>query len=206
MDFEHWLALFATCVALAVSPGPSSTYALSTSIRYGHRAGVRAVIGSATGFASLIFIALVGLTALVATLPWFILGLKIAGAIYLLWLAVSLWRHAKFHNEPATDINQWNSTKKQASTLVRGFLIAFSNPKVVLFWLAFIPSILLVEQLDAWDIVIVIATFALVEAIAELLLVWLGARAQRYLQKHMALIDRLSAVIFSIFAMILLTT
>lgn len=202
MTFEHWLALFFTCTALAISPGPSSTYALTTSIRSGHRTGLRAVAGSTLGFAALILTALIGLTAFLADFPWVLYSLKILGALYLVWLAFSLWRQLpQAEHETVPDL-----PKKQANPFVRGFLIALSNPKIVLFWLAFMPSIMPLDALTARDVLLVMATFAIVEACAELSLVWLGAKAQRFLENHVRLIDRGSAIIFIVFAVLIATS
>lgn len=202
MTLEHWLALFATCIALAASPGPSSTYALTTSIRAGHGAGVRAVMGSTLGFAALTLTALVGLTAFLADKPWTLITLKGLGALYLLWLAYSLWNPTENTSYKAA----LEQTKKPPSnTFIRGFLIALSNPKIVLFWLAFMPSIMPLDQLSATDVVLVMLTFAIVEACAELGLVWLGAKAQRFLARHVRLIDRGSAIIFVGFALMIVS-
>lgn len=201
MSLESWGALFITCVALSLSPGPSSTYALATSIRQGAIAGFKAVLGSTLGFSTLILIALVGLTAFVATLPWLVSFMKGIGALYLLWLAFTLWRSANA-NEPHTEMAQQKSLSRHHA-VVRGFLIALSNPKIVLFWLAFMPSIVAVDALTTVDMAVVIATFALVEAGVELALVWFGAAAQHFLAKHVRLIDRFSAVIFVLFAIMI---
>ncbi len=203
MTLEHWFALFATCIALAVSPGPSSTYALTTSIRSGQGAGLRAVMGSTLGFAALILTALVGLTAFLADKPWTLITLKGLGATYLLWLSYSLWQHTESANDkPMPDAPK----RVSGNTFLRGFLIALSNPKIVLFWLAFMPSIMPLDQLSATDVVLVMLTFAIVEACAELSLVWMGAKAQRFLARHVQLIDQGSAIIFVGFALLIVTS
>lgn len=196
MHFEQWSALFSACVALSLSPGPNSTLALSTAIRHGHRAALLAVAGGALGFSSLILIALCGATAFMASLPLALEAIKWSGGLYLILLAYKL-----VNSHKVAKVEEDSAPKPP---FLSGAIIAFSNPKIVLFWLAFIPSLLPIETLSTGGILLIVATFTMVEACAECVLVWLGQSAQRFLQQHIVWVNRMSAAIFLIFAVVIL--
>jgi len=195
MNLQEWLILATACFALACSPGPNSTFALTSSIKYGPRATLKGVLGGAVGFMSLILVALLGLASFITENPILMQGLKVCGCLYLFYLGYKLWNT---HSLPeATQI-------KPKGLFSQGFLLAISNPKIILFWVAFIPTVVAIDTLTWQTIALIIATFAFMETGFEAALV-LGAKtAQRFLQKHIVKIEKTSAVVFAGFGLMIL--
>jgi threonine/homoserine/homoserine lactone efflux protein len=125
MTTTQLLAFNLTLLAALAAPGPALLYALRQSIAGGFWAGVVTGAGLATMAALWTGAALMGLNAVFAVVPWAYLALKTAGAIYLIWIAVQLWQHAK---NPVSD-----SARPGARAFLGGVLVNAANPKSVLF-------------------------------------------------------------------------
>jgi threonine/homoserine/homoserine lactone efflux protein len=132
------LAAFSVAaVVLAITPGPDMALFLSRAISYGRTHGLMAMLGALTGV--LIHTALVvfGISVLITTAPIAFLGLKIVGALYLLWLAFSAIR-------AGTDFSLANEAAAKPPKFINSYLtglgINLLNPKVVLFFITFLPQ------------------------------------------------------------------
>lgn len=125
MDWAHLVLFNATLLAAMASPGPALLFALRQSVGGGLRAGIAAGVGLGLMAASWTALALLGLAAVFAVVPWLYLALKIAGAAYLFWVAWAIWRDAK---RPLAAHAQSHSR-----AFWGGVLINLANPKSVLF-------------------------------------------------------------------------
>ncbi|SMX50588.1 LysE family translocator [Maliponia aquimaris] len=125
MDWTHLLAFNLTLLAAMAAPGPALLFALRQSIAGGFRTGV--ATGAGLGLVAALWTgaALLGLDILFRLFPAAFLVLKIAGALYLLWIAFQLWRDAR---NPVAD-----SARPGAKAFLGGALVNLSNPKSVLF-------------------------------------------------------------------------
>ncbi|MEL7090673.1 MAG: LysE family transporter [Pseudomonadota bacterium] len=115
-----------TLLAAMAAPGPAFLLALRNAVVGGRRAGILTGIGLATVAAFWTGCALLGLAALFELVPWLFLAMKIAGALYLLFLAWGLWRDAR------TPLDQ-SQDRSSARPMRQGMLINLANPKSVLF-------------------------------------------------------------------------
>lgn len=125
MTTAQLLAFNVTLLAALAAPGPALLYALRQSVAGGFATGVATGAGLAVMAATWTGAALLGLNAVFAIFPWAYLALKTAGAAYLLWIAVQLWRTAR---QPVSD-----SARPGARAFVGGLLVNAANPKSVLF-------------------------------------------------------------------------
>ena len=129
------VSLFGILAALAlgaISPGPSFLFVTRTSVAMSRHDGVAAAVGMGLGASIVCTLALLGLRALIAEAGWLYLGFKLAGGVYLLYLAWRLWRGAaKAPSTPAELIEG----QRPAAGLMRSFLLALatqlSNPKTI---------------------------------------------------------------------------
>jgi threonine/homoserine/homoserine lactone efflux protein len=121
----QFIAFNLTLLAAMAAPGPALLYALRQSVAGGFAAGV--ATGAGLGLVAALWTgaALLGLNAVFALVPWAYLALKTAGAFYLLWIAVQLWRDAR---NPVAD-----SAQPRARAFLGGVLVNLANPKSVLF-------------------------------------------------------------------------
>ncbi len=125
---------------LNVTPGQDVLYIVGRGASQGSRAGVMAALGVGTGCLVHITAATIGLSAVIATSSTVFTCIKIIGAAYLLYMGLSVLRNAKTHDAHAcTQAPQ----RKHADMLTiwrQGFLCNALNPKVALFFLAFLPQ------------------------------------------------------------------
>ena len=138
MTLAVFLLFVPTCIALNLVPGPNNVLSMNNATRYGFRSAVTAGFGRLVAFAGMILLAAFGLAAVLASSMTFFLVLKIVGGLYLLWIAVALWR------SPVEDI-ELDSVKATApmSRLVwQEFACAASNPKAILIFTAVFPQFL----------------------------------------------------------------
>ena len=127
-------------------PGPDSLFIIGRSAGQGFRAGSMAALGIGTGTLVHIFAAAFGLSAILATSATAFTVIKIIGCLYLLYIGLSMLR-AKAHNGDNTA-----AIKTQPMPLgkifYQGFLTNSLNPKVALFFLAFVPQFIAADAPD----------------------------------------------------------
>jgi len=130
------IALFlAASALLTVAPGPDIVYVLARGIAQGPRAGVAAALGFATGCIFHTLLAALGIAALIRSSDLAFNAVRYAGAAYLAWIGIQALRHrAAFAVEGARDVRSLALIYRQS---VLGNML---NPKVTLFFLAFLPQ------------------------------------------------------------------
>ncbi|ERH52429.1 LysE family translocator [Pseudomonas sp. MDMC216] len=192
MALELWLVYFVATLGLALTPGPNSLLALTHGGLYGARMALATILGGVVGFSTLIALAMFGLSALLKTAPNALLALKWIGGAYLIWLGVQLWR-----SPPMNLILADSGVRPSTSRLFRqGLLSALSNPKVILFYGAFLPQFVDPQRGLAVQFVVMAATFAVVEFLVELLLALLAFRVRPWLQRGGRAFNRSCGVLF----------
>ncbi|WP_158937320.1 LysE family translocator [Burkholderia sp. S171] len=133
-SFQTLLPFFGISVVLGLTPGPDNLFVLLQSATRGARSGMVIVLGLCTGLIVHTLVVAVGLGALLVASSVAFTVLKIAGAVYLVFLAWRAWR-APVSTTPGKIANA------DAAGLYRGGLIMnLGNPKVVIFFLAFLPQ------------------------------------------------------------------
>ncbi|MFQ8431538.1 LysE family translocator [Amaricoccus sp. W119] len=123
-------------VVIAVTPGPDMTFFLGRALSAGRSAGLAAVAGAATGLLVHTVMVAVGISALIVAAPTAFFALKVAGALYLLWLAFQAIRHGSALRLPSGPVPRAGLVGTWAS----GAAINILNPKVALFFLTFLPQ------------------------------------------------------------------
>lgn len=140
-DFQHLLLFIAAGWLLNLTPGPDVLYIVTHSLRSGARAGIVAGLGITAGCFVHIFAAAVGVSALLATSATAFTVLKWIGAAYLLWIGVKIL----FSRRPqaTTDLMAAAASEPQRplkAVFIGGFWTNVLNPKVAIFFLAFVPQ------------------------------------------------------------------
>ena len=135
----HDLALFVISgLLLNITPGADSLYIATRSASQGGRAGAAAVLGIGLGCCVHVVAAALGLSAILATSATAFSFVKLAGAAYLIYVGVSLLRTRP---EPAPAAGA--AAAPWRKIVAQGFLTNVLNPKVALFFLAFVPQFIL---------------------------------------------------------------
>jgi len=131
------LALFVVSgLLLNITPGPDTLYILGRAASHGWRGGTVAALGIGAGLLVHTFAAVVGLSALLAASATAFTILKWFGAGYLVYLGISLLRARPEIHQPAPTLRVAGLRR----VFLQGFLTNVLNPKVVLFFLAFLPQ------------------------------------------------------------------
>lgn len=131
------LAFVGASLVLALTPGPAVVYILARTIAQGRACGLASVLGVALGNLGNALGAALGLAALFAVSSAAFTVVKWAGAAYLIYLGVRMWRAAP----PAASGGMPQVTAKPLARVFRdGFVVALLNPKTTLFFAAFLPQ------------------------------------------------------------------
>ena len=135
-DASVLLAYSLACFVLFITPGPDMSLFLAKTVSGGRRAGMAAMLGAFAGCLVHTVLAALGLSALLAASETAFFVLKVVGGFYLLWLAIDAVRHGSALNikrEARPDESVWR-------TFVLGVGVNLTNPKVVLFFVTFLPQ------------------------------------------------------------------
>lgn len=123
-----------TALVVVLIPGTGVLYTVSTGLFSGWRAGIAASIGCTAGILPHILASILGLSALLHTSALAFQVVKFIGVGYLLYLAWSMWRATG-----ALQVTAQGGVQNLRQVAVRGFLINILNPKLTIFFLAFLP-------------------------------------------------------------------
>ena len=127
----------AAALLVALAPGPDNLMVLSLGMARGRKSGVAFGLGCALGCLNHTLLAALGVSALIAASPAAFIALKVAGGLYLVWIGVQAIRHARPVGAPAAGPA---SPETPARLFARGLVANAINPKVILFFLAFLPQ------------------------------------------------------------------
>jgi len=196
---DNLMMFIVTSIVLALAPGPDNLYVISQSALYGARTGLIITLGLCSGLIIHIAAVVFGLATWLTTSPMTFVWLKIIGAGYLLYLA---WRALR--TPVITALTDTKRLDTSLSLLRIGFLMNVSNPKVALFFLAFLPQFIDTSGVSvSWQIVYLglifmltaLMIFSVMALTAASMGRWLiaSSRAQRILQSLTALIFTLLA-------------
>ena len=138
MNYEILFAFSMATVALALSPGPDNIFVLIQSLTNGRKFGLAVVAGLMTGCLVHTTLLAFGVSAVIKNNPTIFTIIKIFGAVYLVYLAISVYRGGD-----SISIEADNKQVKSLGSLFRqGFIMNVLNPKVTIFFLAFFPGFL----------------------------------------------------------------
>ncbi|PWJ47616.1 Threonine/homoserine/homoserine lactone efflux protein [Quadrisphaera granulorum] len=152
-------ALLTICIALlvgAISPGPSFVVTVQTSLATSRAAGLRVALGIGTGGLVFACLALGGLIALLQSVHWLYVVLKVMGALFILWLALKVWRGARSPLPQVSDA----PTELLRSPFLRGLVVQLCNPKTAIVYASVFASLLPASSARWLYVVLPAAVFA----------------------------------------------
>ena len=188
------LAFLTAGVLLNLTPGADVIFATASGMAGGPRVGAVAGLGVGLGGLFHVGLAVLGVSALIAASPMALAGLKLAGAGYLLWLAVATWR--------ADAAGAGRGEDRALAALWRGFVTNALNPKVALFVLAFLPQFTDAARGPVWaQIAVLGALFTLTGMVITSGYGALAGVAGQGLARRMGLMNRVAAVMLGALAL-----
>ena len=157
--------LYATFVlasaALALLPGPIVTLVVANALAHGTRTGVETAFGSCIGNAILATASALGLVALLGLIGDIFDVLRWVGAAYLIWLGVKAWRA-----EPET-LDDTRPMRKRSAVMGQGILVAITNPKTIMFYVAFFPQFIDPSKPAGPQVALLSATFVVIALLLD---------------------------------------
>jgi threonine/homoserine/homoserine lactone efflux protein len=200
------LAYSLACLVLFITPGPDMSLFLAKTLTGGRRAGIAAMAGAMIGCVVHSLLAAFGLSALIAASPSAFLVLKVVGALYLFWLAIDAIRNGSALSVaagPSVTVSFWR-------TLALGVSINLTNPKVVLFFVTFLPQFIDGQDPHAAGKLLFLGIYFVVLTAPLAVLLILGAErllgAIRHHPRVLRVIDWTFAGVFGAFAARILMT
>ena len=188
MSFQVYLAFLAACIALALLPGPVVTLVIANGLRHGTRAALTNILGVQTGLAIVIGIVAIGLTSLMATMGYWFDWVRFAGAAYLVWLGIKLIR------APVEGVSaEAPPPPPRGGFFLQGFVVLLSNPKVLVFFGAFIPQFVDMSQDHLPQVALLGVTFMIVAALTDGAYALLAGRVRSFFSaRRTRLLSRVS--------------
>ena len=174
MSLQVYLAFVAACIALALLPGPVVTLLIANGLRHGTRAALINIAGVQTGLMIMIGVVAIGLTSLMATMGYWFDWIRLAGAAYLVWLGIRLIR------EPVAGVEAEAPPPPRGGFFLQGFLVALSNPKLLVFFGAFIPQFVDLSQDHLSQVTLLGVTFMVIAALTDATYALLAGRVRRF--------------------------
>ena len=166
MAFDIWLIYLVATIGLSLTPGPNGLLALSHGAAHGTKRSTFTITGGVIGFMLLMAVSMAGMGALLLASQQAFFIAKIIGAVYLVYLGIKTWRSPPPHVARAEQSQ--NVTNKGLFT--QGFIVAVANPKVIIFFAAFLPQFIDPTAPQLLQFAIMALTFAVSEFFVELFL------------------------------------
>ncbi|MAY42626.1 LysE family translocator [Neptuniibacter sp. UBA847] len=135
LAYETVIAFVVASTLLSLAPGPDNIFVLMQSVLHGRRAGIVVTLGLCTGLLGHTLAVTLGVSAIFQVSTWAFTALKLIGAAYLIYLAWGAFK-ASAEELPLTEqpvLSRWSLYK-------RGILMSSTNPKLAIFFMAFLPQ------------------------------------------------------------------
>lgn len=178
MDLQTWLLYTLAAVGLSLTPGPNGLLALTHGALYGTRKTIFTILGGSVGFTAVIGLSMFGIGALLAANVGLLVVLKWLGGAYLVFLGIQVWRSPSLA-ESRTEVKSFSGGK----LFQAGLLSAISNPKGILFFVAFLPQFIEPTGSILIQFLMMAATFVVIEFFYELLVASLADKIQPWLRR-----------------------
>ena len=157
MELSVWLAFVAAATVVLVVPGPTILMIISLAISHGRKASTPLILGVAFGDVIAITLSLLGLGAILMTSAWLFMILKWAGAAYLFYLGIQMWRTKDLSiiDPPLSK----KASKKSKEIFWQACLVTALNPKGIMFFIAFMPQFVTPDYPAKQQLLILAVTF-----------------------------------------------
>lgn len=195
------LAFMATTLLLAMTPGPDMTLSISRALSQGRGPALYVVIGTSLGIVVHTLLVAFGISALITASPTAFSILKTGGAAYLFWLAVQAIRHGS-----NLDADVATGPRGTAlSNISTGFWVNLLNPKVIIFFMTFLPQFITAGDPDITGKLIFFGLLFIVVGIpVNITVIFVADKLTDWLRKNPKVLrsmDYAFAGVFSVFAL-----
>ena len=187
IDTQLYLGFVLAACLLILIPGPNVALIVGNSVGHGTRYGLLTVAGTSAAVAVQLGLTVLGMAAVLGALADWFEWIRWAGVAYLVWLGIARWRARAVHLGPDRA-----EPRSAARTITRGFLVSLTNPKILLFYGAFLPQFIAPDRPPRRQLLLLAATFLTLALVLDSGWALLGGRARRLLASNGRLLNRLS--------------
>jgi len=199
VELNTWLIYAAAAAGLSLTPGPNGLLALTHGALHGVRKTLFTIAGGALGFTTVIAVSLFGIGALLAASSELLVVLKWVGGAYLVWLGIGVWR------SPAMGATQGPELRviTRVNVFRQGLLASITNPKGILFFVAFLPQFLSEDIPLLTQFLVMAITFVGIEIITETVIALGAAKIQPLLARFGKRFNRVFGAMFMLIGVLL---
>jgi len=176
MILPLYLSFTLISLGLILTPGPNVLLIVSNSLAHGIRRGLLTVAGTSAAMILQLSIAAAGVASVTLLLAKSFEYLRWAGVAYLVYLGLREWTRSRSNPTPAE-----TQIRKRPSTFWQGFVVSLTNPKTLLFFVAFLPQFVSRGSPVAQQVVILSATFWILSIICDSGYALLASRLRNWL-------------------------
>lgn len=206
MHLSNWLVFCGLALLVTFTPGPGVLLAISNSVAVGPRRAMISSSGNAAGLFIVSGVAMAGMGVVLATSATAFMALKLAGALYLIYLGIKQWR-SKASILPEAGSDSAPSARLPSRRLfLQGLTVALTNPKAILFFSALFPQFLTQDAPLFEQFIVLTGTFATCAMLAHTFYVLLARvlKSQLANPKRMRLFNQSSGALFVVLGLSLL--
>jgi threonine/homoserine/homoserine lactone efflux protein len=188
---SQWAAFLVASFVFIQVPGPSLLFMLGRALTVSPRAARLSVVGNAIGLLTQAVLVAIGVGALVAASAAAFMAVKLVGATYVVWLGAQAIRH---RDQARVVLMSGQHPKEQVrAALTTGFVVGVTNPKTVLFFVAFLPQFASPSAPTAPQIALLGLVFASMELVSDCIWATLAGRARQWFARKPRRLDTLGA-------------
>ena len=210
MHFSNWLVFCGVAFLVTFSPGPGVLLAISNAMAHGKRDWVASSLGNATGLFIISGVAMAGMGAILAVSAVAFTILKVAGALYLIYLGIRQWRsQAVSFATPESATHAAGALADKAITrrlYGQGMGVALTNPKAILFFSALFPQFITADAPVLEQVAVLTCTFVAMSLLSHLFYVLVARlfKGQLAHPRKQRLFNRISGGLFVLLGLSLL--
>lgn len=191
VPLDNLLAFIAAAIVLIMIPGPAVLFSVGRTLTLGRRGGLLSVAGVTLALIPIVALVAAGVGAIIAQSLALFTVLKIAGALYLMYLGVQAIRHRR---DAAADVTSTALPASPARQLWQGFIVGITNPKTLAFFVAVLPQFVDLQtgsvSLQMLELGLV---FAMIALVSDSIWVFMAAGARAWFARSPRRIETLTA-------------
>lgn len=198
MSIEIWTIYLVSIVVVILIPGPLSLFMVSNSLNHGIVKSYPGFLGGVLASSMYLVLSATGVGALIAASENLFLIIKLMGAAYLLYLGFSTIRQAISNSKTAEVFEQTNVYPRFTSMFKKAFLLGASNPKDIIFFMAFLPQFITKDEPLVNQITMIVLTWVAVDLSCKILYGFLAKTLKPFLNtaKSKAIFDKSTGALY----------
>ena len=190
IEIPTYALFIVASAAVVIVPGPSVSVIIASSLRSGPRAGMMNVAGTQAGMGIMVLVLAFGFASVVERMASVFDLIRLAGAVYLVYMGIRMWRAKGSLGQNPSDPTPGRSS---AACFLQGLLVVLSNPKVLVFFGAFIPQFVTPAGDSFWQVLFLGVSFMVVALVLDSGYALAAGRAGNLLTRHrVGVIEKIS--------------